>query len=115
MTDLGSHHLDRRAGTIAEGVDSSGNPDDLLTSAQTAHLLGYSKEWVECGRSRGWGPPFIRLSPRRVRYRRGDIKAWLNERRHRSTKEYDTFNPFAARRKDAPPPEDSSESTTAAP
>jgi len=43
---------------------------------------------LETGRSRGWGPPYIKLSPRRVRYRRGDVKAWLADRAHRCTAEY---------------------------
>jgi hypothetical protein len=36
------------------------------------------------------GRPHIRLSPRRVRYRVGDVKKWLQERACRSTAEYDT-------------------------
>jgi hypothetical protein len=28
------------------------------------------------------------LAPRVIRYRRGDVRAWLRERAHRSTAEY---------------------------
>jgi hypothetical protein len=32
--------------------------------------------------------PFLRLSPRRIRYHRGTVKNWLLERAHRSTSQY---------------------------
>ena len=59
-----------------------------MPTVRVAVWLGVSPEWLEIGRSKGWGPPFIRLSPRRVRYRRGDVKRWLEGRAHRHTGEY---------------------------
>jgi predicted DNA-binding transcriptional regulator AlpA len=85
----GRHHLDRRALALIEAANE-GTDDELLSTTRVAVWLGVSPEWVEIGRSKGWGPPYVRLSPRRIRYRRGDVKKWLQERAHRSTDEYDT-------------------------
>src|ERR1051325_10295913 len=81
------HHIDKRAADLAE--KAAGNPDDLLCTKQLARWLGCSVEWLEIGRSRGYGPPFIRLG-RPVRYRRGDVLQWLTERRYASSSEYKT-------------------------
>src|ERR1700676_308227 len=83
----GKHHLDRRALDLIEAANE-GTDDELLSTPRTAVWLGVSPEWLEIGRSKGWGPPFIRCSPRRIRYRRGDINRWLQERAHRTTAEY---------------------------
>ncbi len=83
----GKHHLDSRALDLIEAA-CEGSDDELMTTPRLAVWLGVSAEWLEIGRSRGWGPRFIRCSPRRIRYRRGDVKAWLSERAHRSTGEY---------------------------
>jgi len=80
------HHLDRRAVELVE--DGAGNLHDLLSTGATADWLGVSPQWLEIGRSKGYGPPFVRLSPRRVRYRRDDVVGWLRERTHRSTAAY---------------------------
>lgn len=73
-----SHHIDKRAAGIAES--GSGDPDDLIDTRALAAWLGLSREWLEIGRSRGYGPNFIRLTPRRLRYRRADVLKWLEER-----------------------------------
>jgi predicted DNA-binding transcriptional regulator AlpA len=83
-----SHHLDKRASDIAERIAEGGDQDELLSTKQTATLLGVSQQWLEIGRTRGYGVPFVRLSPRRVRYRRSDVIAWLNERTHQGTAAY---------------------------
>ena len=80
------HHLDRRAADLA--VIDWGNDDDLLTTPQVAAWLSVSEQFLEIGRHRGYGPKFLRLSPRRTRYRRGDVRQWLRERTHQSTAEY---------------------------
>ena len=81
-------HLDRRAARLAaEGADA--RPDDLLTTKAVAAWFGVSVSWLEIGRSKGYGPPFIRVAPRRIRYRRSSVLAWLAEREHRCTIEYD--------------------------
>jgi predicted DNA-binding transcriptional regulator AlpA len=80
------HHLDRRADVIAE--QGGGSPDDLLDTTQVAAWLGVSTQFLEIGRSRGYGPRFCRLSPRRTRYLRGDVLAWLRQRTFAATAEY---------------------------
>lgn len=80
------HHLDPHASAIIQAGD--GSDDDLLTTGEMGTWFRKSKQWFEIGRSKGYGPPFVRLSSQVVRYRRGDVKAWLAERRHASTAEY---------------------------
>ena len=76
-----NHHLDRRAAKL---IDEPGNDDDLLKTPEVAAWLGVSKEWVEIGRSAGYGPPFLNISPRMVRYRRGGVRKWLRKRAKRA-------------------------------
>jgi predicted DNA-binding transcriptional regulator AlpA len=84
------HHIDKRAHQIAAAPATSGDADELLSTMQLAALLGVSTQWLEIGRSRGYGPPFKTLGPRMIRYRRGDVRAWLESRsRHRTMKPSD--------------------------
>lgn len=77
MTTMPKHHLDKRAAElIAAGA---GDPDDLLTTKDVAAWFGVSKQWLEINRSKGDGPPFIKLG-RMVRYRRDAVLQWLDER-----------------------------------
>jgi predicted DNA-binding transcriptional regulator AlpA len=55
--------------------------EELLDQRQAATRLGLpSARTLEAWRLRGYGPPFLRLSPRLVRYRAGDIEQWLAAR-----------------------------------
>ena len=81
-----THHIDRRANTIT-AVDI-GADDELLSTKQVAAWLGVSTQFLEIGRSRGYGPRFTKISPRQVRYLRGDVMAWLRQRTHASTAGY---------------------------
>ena len=81
------HHLDRRADALAE-CGATGPVDDLLSTTEVAVWLGISPQFLEIGRHRGYGPRYVRLSPRRVRYRRADVLAWLRQRTHAATREY---------------------------
>ena len=81
-----SFHIDKRAGEIAE--QGAGDPDDLLTTTEVAEWLRVSTQWVEIGRSKGYGPPFIVLSPRRIRYKRSSVLGFLAERQFASTAKY---------------------------
>jgi predicted DNA-binding transcriptional regulator AlpA len=81
------HYLDRRAARLVED-GSYGNPDDLLNTRQVADWLGISSQWLEIGRSKGFGPPFIRLNSKRIRYLRAAVLRWLEERTHARTAEY---------------------------
>jgi predicted DNA-binding transcriptional regulator AlpA len=79
------HHLDKRADAIADD-HSEGDPDDLLTTRELALWLGTTEQWCESGRLKGFGPPFVKLSSKLVRYRRSDILQWLRSRTQRATK-----------------------------
>lgn len=81
------HHLDRRAPGLI-GLCPDGNDDALLDTRAVASWLGVSEQWLETGRCNGYGPRFQKNSPRRVRYRKGDVLAWLRSRNHASTAEY---------------------------
>ena len=76
--------LDGRAQYIADQAIGA-DPDLLLTTKQVATWLGVSPQWVEIGRSRGYGPPYKKLGPKSIRYRVGDILNWLEGRSHKST------------------------------
>jgi len=80
-------HIDKRARQIVDFVND-GDPDETLDTTQTAQLLGVSHQWLEIQRCKTGGPPFIRLAPRMVRYRRADLVKWLKARTHLTTAEY---------------------------
>src|SRR5947207_8590513 len=81
------HHIDKRADALAE---AEGDEDDLLDTREMSAWFGVSTQRLEIGRIRGYGPPYKTISPKRTRYRRGDVRPWLRERTHRSTSEYAT-------------------------
>jgi predicted DNA-binding transcriptional regulator AlpA len=80
------HHIDKRAAALAA---EDGDDDELMTVVECASWLGVSVQWLDDGRSKGYGPPFVRLSRNMVRYRRAEVRAWLIERTFASTSEYD--------------------------
>jgi predicted DNA-binding transcriptional regulator AlpA len=85
------HHLDKRARKIiAEGEDKS--PDELLTTEAVAHWFDVSTQFLEIGRSKKYkyGPPFVRVGPKVVRYKRSAVLRWLESRTFNSTAEYPT-------------------------
>ena len=54
--------------------------DALLDTPATANWLGVSNQWLELARCKGYGPPFVKITARLVRYRKGDIVAYLKSR-----------------------------------
>lgn len=54
--------------------------DDLLGADEAADMLGKGASTMERWRATGDGPPFCRIGKRSVRYRRGDILAWIASR-----------------------------------
>jgi hypothetical protein len=82
------HNIDRRAGKLASEL-ADGDPDQLDSTTDLSELLGISPEWLEIGRNRGYGPPFVVLSPKRIRYKRSDVVAWLRERTYNRTSQYE--------------------------
>jgi hypothetical protein len=83
-----THHIDRRALQIVADSAAGSADDDLLSTAAVADWLGVSTQFLEIGRSKSYGPPYKRLSARRIMYRRGDVLAWLKKRTHGGTAEY---------------------------
>lgn len=81
------HHLDGRASSIAD-IAKDRSDDELLSTRETAHWLGVSDQWLELGRAKNYGPKFLRISPRVVRYRRSDVRKWLDSRAFASIAEY---------------------------
>ncbi len=82
----GASDLDKRtSGTRRRGATRP--QDALLKQRQAASLIGVSERTLECWRSRGGGPPFVKISRRAVRYRRKDIDQWVAERVQYSTSE----------------------------
>ena len=73
------HHLDQRAAAISELL-SGDDPERLMTTPETARLMGVSTSWLQIGRCRNYGPPSIAATPKMIRYRRRDLLAWIEER-----------------------------------
>ncbi len=73
------HHLDRRISQLIPLLEG-GDPADLLDTPRLANLLGVSVGWLETGRQKNFGPPPVRLPPRKIRYRRADVLDWLKSR-----------------------------------
>ena len=82
-----SHHLDKHAHRIAAAA-----PGDATTcSPRRRWRRGFAARAVADPRPPpGYGPPFERLGPMLIRYSRRKVLAWLDERSHLSTDEYDT-------------------------
>ena len=83
-TNPQKHHLDRRAASLIAAGE--GPADDLLTTEALAEWLGTSTQFLEIGRCKEYGPRFIKIGSR-VRYRRSDVLAWLDERTRARTGE----------------------------
>ena len=69
-------NLDRRAHQIMSAPLADGqNADDLMTTGEVALWFGVSKQWLEIGRCKKhrYGPPFVQISPRNIRYRRDKV------------------------------------------
>lgn len=60
----------------------------LLNQKQAAEALAVPPRTLEGWRTRGGGPPFVRIG-RHVRYRLRDLEAWIEDRTFRSTAEVD--------------------------
>lgn len=63
------------------------NQNELLSRTQVEAQYGLGRRWLELAACRGDGPPMVRISSAMVRYRRGDLEAWLASRTVRSTSE----------------------------
>jgi predicted DNA-binding transcriptional regulator AlpA len=62
-------------------VTSGHIPDDMILTDLELSRLGFGhRVTLTRKRKSGDGPPFIKLSPHRVGYRMGDVRAWLASR-----------------------------------
>lgn len=59
----------------------------LLTPRETSSMLGVAEQTLAHWRARGFGPRYIALSARCVRYDAHDLQDWLRSRRQSSTAE----------------------------
>lgn len=57
----------------------------LLDPTEVGEILGLSARSLERWRSEGRGPVYVRLSARRIRYRRADVDRWINRQVRAST------------------------------
>lgn len=55
--------------------------DRLVGAAEVALLYGIEPRTLADWRRRGVGPAPVKLTPRVIRYRLGDVRRWLAERR----------------------------------
>jgi predicted DNA-binding transcriptional regulator AlpA len=53
---------------------------EFITERELSVWLGISQPTLSRHRRYGTGPAFVRLSARRVAYRRNSVEAWLNAR-----------------------------------
>jgi hypothetical protein len=98
----GRLHLDKRAARIVdELLASTPDLDQLMSTHQVAHLTETSHQFWESLRHDGTGPPYVKIAPRAIRYRREDVLAFLRERVHRHTQEYQSSNWVSRRRNEA--------------
>lgn len=61
------------------------NSDRLLTRPEVQTHFGLSQRFLETSVTNGAGPPIIRIG-RSVRYRMGDLRDWIEERRTKASK-----------------------------
>ncbi len=59
--------------------------EELLNTRGAARALGMKPSALENWRWKGGGPPFVRVTPRAIRYRREDLEKFIKERLRRST------------------------------
>ena len=59
----------------------------LIGEKKAAHFLGLSVRSMQGFRYRGGGPSFVRISSRCVRYRRADLRTWVEQRLRANTSE----------------------------
>ena len=84
------HSPQRERGRPVISRSASPALEPLLTVGQVFELTGRAVSSLEKDRLTGSGPPYVKLG-RLVRYRQSDVLAWLDERRHKSTSEYQSF------------------------
>lgn len=64
--------------------DTAISSDRLLSRAEVEVSFGLSRRFLEVSAVRGDGPSMVKIG-RSVRYRAGDVRAWIEARRVTST------------------------------
>ena len=59
--------------------------DEAIDTAEASRIVGFPPCTLDTWRSRGDGPPFLKLGGRSVRYQRRALFQWLAERQRRNT------------------------------
>ena len=59
--------------------------DEAVTTAEASRIVGFPICTLDTWRSRGDGPPFLKLGARSVRYQRRALFEWLAARQRRNT------------------------------
>jgi hypothetical protein len=85
-------HLDKRAELILKAT-ADADADELLSTKETAGEIGVSEVWLNKRRLHGDGPPYERVSPHIIKYRRSKLRAWLEDRSFTSTSQYEHASP----------------------
>jgi hypothetical protein len=57
--------------------------DDMLTPKEVAAELRITERALAAMRSRGTGPPYLRVTERTIRYSRTDLAEWLASKSRR--------------------------------
>jgi len=71
-------HIDRRADELAAAAVVAGYPDDmLLTIGELARWLGVSEISIKRWTNTGCGPKATRAGLRAIRFKKSDVKNWL--------------------------------------
>jgi predicted DNA-binding transcriptional regulator AlpA len=65
--------------------DSPGWLDEAIDTAEAGRIIGFTPRTLDTWRSRGGGPPFLKLGRRAVRYQRRALFEWLAERQRCDT------------------------------
>ncbi len=63
--------------------------ESLLTEKDAADFLDLTTRCLQAWRYRGGGPRFVKISSRCIRYRRGDLLDWVQEKLRSDTSETD--------------------------
>ena len=76
---MASRHVRSSASTSIRRTEA------LLTEGEVAAFLKLTKRALQAWRCRGYGPPFVRISGRAIRYRRQDVSQWIGAKLRSST------------------------------
>jgi hypothetical protein len=80
--------IENRINQAQQAELESFHPELLLTTEQLARWFDVTAQSILTSCKTGDGPPYIRIAPKTIRYRCGDVVEWLKSRRHLSTTEY---------------------------